>query len=368
MSSLTVTALTKSYAATPVLTGVDLHVPEGSFTALLGPSGCGKTTLLRLIAGFDDPDSGTVVLGERVVAGAGRSVAARHRGVGFVPQEGGLFPHLTVAGNVSFGLPRRERRDGGRVRELLALVGLDAALADRSPHQLSGGQQQRVALARALAPAPSLVLLDEPFSSLDAALREETRAAVSAALTASGATAVLVTHDQAEALSMADQVAVLRGGRLAQLTDPRTLYRRPGDLDVATFVGEAVILDAELRGGRAHCALGELPFESATGAPVDGPARVLLRPEQLRLTAPRPEARRARVTRVDFYGHDSRVELELPGGVRASARLNGVDVPAAGDDVAISVRGAALAFPAADGPIRPRVTAREEEAPAAQPA
>jgi iron(III) transport system ATP-binding protein len=348
MSSLTVKDLTKSFAAAPVLTGVDLHVPGGSLTALLGPSGCGKTTLLRLIAGFDDPDSGTVILGDRVVTGAGRSVAARRRGIGFVPQEGGLFPHLTVAGNISFGLPRRQRRDGGRVRELLALVGLDADLADRSPHQLSGGQQQRVALARALAPEPSLVLLDEPFSSLDAALREETRLAVSAALTASGATAVLVTHDQAEALSMADQVAVLRGGRLVQLTDPRTLYRRPGDLDVATFVGEAVVLDAELRGGRAHCVLGALPYEQASaGALPDGRARVLLRPEQLRLSAPVAAAPVARVRSVDFYGHDSRVWLDLPDGGTVSARLDGADLPDAGDDVAISVRGTALAFPAA---------------------
>jgi iron(III) transport system ATP-binding protein len=347
MSSLTVQDLTKSFTTTttPVLTGVDLHVPSGSFTALLGPSGCGKTTLLRLIAGFDEPDSGTVAVGDTVVAGGpGRSVAARRRGIGFVPQEGGLFPHLTVSGNISFGLPRRQRRDGGRVRELLELVGLDATLADRSPHQLSGGQQQRVALARALAPAPSLVLLDEPFSSLDAALREETRLAVSAALSATGATAVLVTHDQAEALSMADQVAVLRDGRLVQLTDPRTLYRNPRDLDVATFVGEAVVLEADVRGGTAHCALGALPVE---GTHPDGPARVLLRPEQLRLAPPAAGVVTARVRSVDFYGHDSRVWLELADGRRVSARVDGGDLPSAGDDVAVTVRGTALAFPAA---------------------
>jgi iron(III) transport system ATP-binding protein len=347
MSALTVHGITKAFGATPVLTGVDLHVPSGSFTALLGPSGCGKTTLLRIIAGFEDPDAGTVALGDRIVTGAGRSVAARRRGIGFVPQEGGLFPHLTVAANISFGLPRRQRRDGGRVRELLALVGLDAHLAERSPHQLSGGQQQRVALARALAPEPSLVLLDEPFSSLDASLREETRAAVSRALTATGATAVLVTHDQAEALSMADQVAVMRGGGLVQLTDPRTLYRRPGDLDVATFVGDAVVLDAELRGGRAHCVLGALPYEQApTDAVPDGPARILLRPEQLRLSVPAADMPIARVRSVDFYGHDSRVWLALPDGGRVSARLDGDNLPTVGDDVAISVRGTALAFPA----------------------
>jgi len=347
MSALTVQDVTKSFGATPVLTGVDLHVPTGSCTALLGPSGCGKTTLLRLIAGFDDPDAGSIRVGDSVVAGPGRSVAARRRGIGFVPQEGGLFPHLSVAGNVTFGLPRRQRHDAGRVRELLTLVGLDHELATRSPHQLSGGQQQRVALARALAPRPSLVLLDEPFSSLDASLREETRQAVVTALRTAGATAVLVTHDQAEALSTADQVAVLRGGRLVQLTDPRTLYRSPRDLDVATFVGEAVVLDAEVRSGRARCALGTLDL---VGDSVDGPARVLLRPEQLRLDAPTADLPAARVRGVDFYGHDARVWLDLATGPTVSARLEGRNLPTVGQQVSITVLGPALAFPAGAAP------------------
>ncbi|MGY1737991.1 ABC transporter ATP-binding protein [Geodermatophilus sp. SYSU D00684] len=340
MSALTVTGLAKSYGRTPVLTGVDLHVPAGTTTALLGPSGCGKTTLLRIVAGFDDPDAGTVELGGRVVAGAGRGLPARRRGIGFVPQEGGLFPHLSVAGNVAFGLPRRLRRDRARIAGLLALVGLDAALADRAPHQLSGGQQQRVALARALAPEPSLVLLDEPFSSLDAALREDTRRAVVEALRATGATAVLVTHDQAEALSTADQVAVLRGGTLAQLADPRTLYREPRDLDVAAFVGEAVVLDGVAAGGRVASELGEL----ALGRPCpDGPVRVMLRPEQLRLTA----GPGARVRGVDFYGHDARVELELPSGRRVSARTEGAELPPPGAEVTVTVQGPAVPFPPA---------------------
>jgi iron(III) transport system ATP-binding protein len=343
MSSLTVQDVTKSFGPTPVLTGIDLHVPSRSLTALLGPSGCGKTTLLRLIAGFEDPDGGTITLGDRVVSGRGRAVPARRRGIGFVPQEGGLFPHLSVAANVTFGLARRERQDGGRVRDLLALVGLDADLAERSPHQLSGGQQQRVALARALAPRPSLVLLDEPFSSLDASLREDTRQAVSEALHASGATAVLVTHDQAEALSMADQVAVMRGGRLVQLADPQTLYRHPVDLDVATFVGDAVVLDADVRNGLAHCVLGVLPLEQPSP---DGPTRILLRPEQVQLGERTGGLPTARVHSVDFYGHDARVLLDLPSGLRVTARLDGSQLPSDGTEVSLSVTGPALAFPA----------------------
>jgi iron(III) transport system ATP-binding protein len=272
-------------------------------------------------------------------------VPAHRRGIGYVPQEGGLFPHLTVAGNIAFGLPRRLRRDARRIDALLDLVGLDAELAGRSPHQLSGGQQQRVALARALAPEPAVVLLDEPFSSLDAALREDTRRAVVAALTATGATAVLVTHDQSEALSTADQVAVLRGGRLVQLTDPRTLYRRPADLDVATFVGESVVVEAVVRDGRASSVLGELEL---AGAAADGTARVLLRPEQLRLTAPGAGGLQARVGSVDFYGHDSRVWLELPGGATVTARLEGADLPSAGDLVGVEIVGPALPFPAGE--------------------
>ena len=353
MSSLTVQQLTKSFGSTPVLAGIDLTVPSHGLTALLGPSGCGKTTLLRLIAGFEEPDAGTVVLGGTVVSGGGRTVPARRRGIGFVPQEGGLFPHLTVAGNVTFGLPRRERRDLGRVSELLAVVGLDAALADRHPHQLSGGQQQRVALARALAPRPSLVLLDEPFSSLDASLREETRRAVAEALRATGATAVLVTHDQAEALSMADQVAVMRGGRLVQLADPQTLYRRPGDLDTAAFVGDAVVLHGDVRAGTADCALGAVPVP---GCP-DGPARVMLRPEQLRLGSPVDGATVGVVHSVDFYGHDARVLVDLPAGLQVAARLDGADLPAGGQRVAVSVAGAGLAFPVAAAAAREPVAA-----------
>ena len=213
--------LHKSFGTHPVLTGLDLNVPAGSFTAILGSSGSGKTTLLRLLAGFDRPDRGVLKIGERVVDGAGVHVQPELRRIGYVPQEGGLFPHLTVAANVGFGLSRTARR--GRVRELLELVGL-TDLGRRYPHQLSGGQQQRVALARALAIEPEVVLLDEPFASLDAHLRASVREEVQRILRASATTTLLVTHDQDEALSLSDRVAVLRDGKIAQHATPQELY------------------------------------------------------------------------------------------------------------------------------------------------
>jgi iron(III) transport system ATP-binding protein len=341
MTALTVRGVTKSFGAVGVLEGIDLHVPAQSFTAVLGPSGCGKTTLLRLVAGFDSPDSGTIAFGDEAVYDGGRSVPAQHRRVGYVPQEGALFPHLTVADNITFGLARRARRTRSRVAELLELVGLPATVAGRYPHQLSGGQQQRVALARALAPQPSIVLLDEPFSSLDAGLREGTRRAVAQALRAASATAVLVTHDQGEALSLADQVAVMRAGRLVQLDTPSAVYRSPSDAGVARFVGEAVLLPATVRGGIAACALGEVTTRGTLG---DGPAEILVRPEQIQLGT---TGISARVTDVSYFGHDAAVRLDLlPGGPTVTARVHGHDLPAPGTEVRLTVTGDVPTFPA----------------------
>ena len=317
MTSLYLEGVTKTYGPTRVLEGVDLDVPARSITTVLGPSGCGKTTLLRIIAGFTDPDAGTVTFGTSTVVGAGRVVPPQRRHVGYVPQEGALFPHLDVAANITFGLPRGQRRATARVDELLALVGLDDALRRRYPHELSGGQQQRVALARALAPRPALVLLDEPFSSLDAGLREGTARAVVAALRAADTTAVLVTHDQSEALSLSDQVAVMRAGRLAQIDNPAALYRSPVDVGVATFVGGAVLLPGHaarrrrpLRTRRSrgvgrlgHRRAGAGAGATGAAAPAPGERRgrcrgtgpggrgELLRPR--RRGAPGPDARRA---------------------------------------------------------------------------
>jgi iron(III) transport system ATP-binding protein len=341
VSALSIKGITKAFGSTPVLRGIDLDIPAGSLTAVLGPSGCGKTTLLRIIAGFAEPDAGVIRFDDRTVAGEGRSVAARDRHVGYVPQEGALFPHLSVAANISFGLKRSARRDRVRVLELLELVGLAPGVCDRFPHELSGGQQQRVALARALAPSPTVVLLDEPFSSLDAGLREDTGRAVSRALRLTGATAVLVTHDQGEALSLADQVAVMREGLLVQVGPPTEVYRRPVDPGVAGFVGGAVLLPGTVSGDVVRCPLGALPVQGSAPA---GAVQVLVRPEQLVLGE---VGEPATVAEVSYFGHDANVRLDLVGGSSVQARVLGGSVPEVGQEVRLGVRGQVPVFPVA---------------------
>jgi iron(III) transport system ATP-binding protein len=330
--ALEVRGLHASHPGVPVLHGVDLTVAPGSVTAVLGPSGCGKTTLLRVVAGFHGPDDGSVRLGGRAVSGPGvAEVAPEHRRIGLVPQDGALFEHLTVAGNVAFGLRglgKGERRD--RVAAMLDLVGL-ADLADRRPRELSGGQQQRVALARALAPQPRLVLLDEPFSALDAGLRQDLREEVRRVLRAAGASAVLVTHDRAEALGLADRLVVLRAGRVVADGDPRAVYRDPPDADVALLVGEGVVLAGHRAGDHADTDLGRL---AVRGPGADGPGHVVVRPEQLVLTDD-PAAVRLPVREVVFTGPTSAVVLTRPDG--GSLRLTTGGDPAPGDVVGVGV-------------------------------
>ena len=264
MTSLEVTDLHKGFGDRSVLVGLSLSVPEGSFTAILGPSGSGKTTLLRVLAGFERADRGTVRLGGIVVDdGAGRSLAPDRRKIGYVPQEGALFPHLTVEKNVGFGL--RARDGAGTVGELLEMVGLGGT-GRRYPHELSGGQQQRVALARALAIRPAVVLLDEPFSSLDAGLRASVRSDVQDVLRRGGTTAVLVTHDQDEALSLADQVAVIRDGCISQAGAPQDVYSHPADPELARFVGEANLVGGVVDGSSVATVFGVLPMHRGIGA------------------------------------------------------------------------------------------------------
>jgi len=351
-TSLSVAGLRKSFGSSVVLAGLDLEVPTGSLTAVLGPSGCGKTTLLRLLGGFEHADGGSIRLGERVLCDADTHLAPERRAIGFVPQEGALFPHLDVAANVGFGLPRTQRR-GGRVGELLQLVGL-GGLAKRFPHQLSGGQQQRVALARALAPEPGLVLLDEPFDALDAGLRAQVRGEVRETLRAAGATALLVTHDQEEALSLADTVAVMRGGQIVQAADPQTLYRDPVDAEIARFVGEAVLLEGRLDGDCAETALGRVLTRGAN-AGNGARATLMLRPEQILCQdaglADSDERPRGRVLSTAFYGHDAtaRIVLEGPDRRELVARVAGHLLPQPGDEVVIAVEGTALSYPAEGG-------------------
>ncbi|MBA3781539.1 MAG: ABC transporter ATP-binding protein [Nocardioides sp.] len=343
MTALHVTGLTASYAAQPVLRGVDLDV-AGGVTAMLGSSGCGKTTLLRVIAGFHSPDSGMVAIGGKVVAGRGRPVAPRHRGIGYVPQEGALFPHLSVADNITFGLPRRDPVRPARLAEMLELVELPRELAQRYPHELSGGQQQRVALARALAPRPTLVLLDEPFASLDAGLREETGRAVVRAVRASGAAGVLVTHDQGEALSLADQVAVMADGAFVQIGTPADVYLSPADAGVAAFVGHATLIDGTLGAdGHATCALGSVQVR---GQVTPGRVRLALRAEQVQPTRANGGAV-GEVEDVSFFGHDATIRVRLTSGERITARTPADAIPTPGDRVDLRVVGDVLAFPGA---------------------
>ena len=343
MNELVIRGITRSYGSTRVLHGIDLTVRGGSFTAILGPSGCGKTTLLRLIGGFDNPDSGSIRLGGTELYANGRSVPPERRKIGYVAQEGALFPHLSVADNVAFGLKLAKGEKQARVEQLLTTVGLaDAALARRYPHELSGGQQQRVALARALAPEPTVILLDEPFSSLDASLRETTRRLVAESLAAAGTTTILVTHDQAEALSLADQVAIMRQGRLIQVAAPRELYRRPVDVDTAMSIGDAVILDARIDDGHARCALGQLEVETAASP---GVTQILIRPEQIVLVPPgTPRSAPARVLDVSYFGHDALARLELDDLTVVTSRTPGYAAPRPHDAVGLLVEGAVHSF------------------------
>ncbi|WP_327590938.1 ABC transporter ATP-binding protein [Nonomuraea sp. NBC_00507] len=340
MTDLKISGLVKSYAPpTRVLDNLDLAVPAGLLAAVLGPSGCGKTTLLRVVAGFLRADAGTVELGGRVVCGPGTHLPPERRRVGIVPQEGALFPHLSVAANVAFGLTgtsRAERRR--RTGEMLELVGLPG-YEERMPHELSGGQQQRVAVARALSPAPDLVLLDEPFNALDSALRAGVRADVRAALLATGATGVLVTHDQQEALSTADLVAVLRDGRVAQCGTPEEVYRRPADLWVAGFVGEAVFLPATAEDSVADTPLGHIPLV----APAHGGGVIVLRPEQLVLDE---TGTPGTVVEVRFYGHDAMVRVAVDGLAEPVAvRVPGPAGVRPGEEAGVSVTGVATLHP-----------------------
>jgi iron(III) transport system ATP-binding protein len=317
----------KAFGRTRAVAGASLRVPSGELVALLGPSGSGKTTLLRVIAGFEAPDAGRVAIAGRPVAGDGAWVEPEHRRIGMVFQDGALFPHLTVAGNVGFGAGRSER-----VGECLELVGL----ADRAgdyPHELSGGERQRVALARALAADPEVVLLDEPFAALDAGLRDSLRVEVTEILRAAGTSALLVTHDQAEALSLAATVAVMREGRIEQVGTPEEIYERPRSRWLASFLGDADVLPGTARDGVVECELGRF----GAAAELAGDVHVVIRPESVAIgLGPGSDAV---VVGRSFYGHDQLLQLELPSGLRLRSRRLGFPAWHPGDRVRVSVDG-----------------------------
>ena len=334
--------LTKRFNAVTAVQDVSIVVEEGSFLALVGPSGCGKTTTLRLIAGFEAPDAGTVVIRGTPASGPGVFVAAERRRVGMVFQDYALFPHLTIERNVAYGLAKGPHRNK-RVQEMLELVGL-SAVRSRHPHELSGGEQQRVALARALAPNPAIVLLDEPFSNLDAGLRARVRSDVKNILTATGTAAVLVTHDQEEALSLADRVGVMLEGRVHQVGTAEDIYAAPASLAVAAFVGEANMLQGESSNGTVATELGVLQ----TSGHASGRVKVLVRPEVIQLHPPDGTGPTFQVIDREFYGHDQVVRLRLPSGGVLRVRCGPDQAVEPGGFMAARVTSVVPVFPEAD--------------------
>jgi iron(III) transport system ATP-binding protein len=328
--------ISKSFGATRAVEEVTLAVERGELMAVLGPSGCGKTTLLRLIAGFEAPDNGSVEVGEETVAGPARLVPPERRRVGMVFQDYALFPHLSVEANVAFGLSRRTREERDSLtRRTLELVGLQHKTG-RHPHELSGGERQRVALARALAPEPEVVLLDEPFSSLDATLRADLRREVELILRDAEATALLVTHDQEEALSLADRLAVMREGRIVQVGAPEEVYGRPASRWAAQFVGEVNVLAGVAREGGVETELGRFDLR----APATGTVHVAVRPEQLELSA-RHDGNAEVVSR-EFRGHDVLYRLRHEGGRTVLVQLPSLELYEVGARVFVRPAAAAV--------------------------
>lgn len=305
--------ISKKFGQTSVLEDLNLSVAPASRTVIVGPSGSGKTTLLRILAGFETPDTGRITLQGNVLFDSNTFIPAHQRGIGFVPQEGALFPHMKVGENIAYGLNGSKAANRRRVAELMELVSLDIRLQSHWPHEISGGQQQRVALARALAQEPVLMLLDEPFSALDTGLRAATRKATAELLAQAGVASILVTHDQHEALSFASQIAVIRNGRFAQVGSPIEVYSQPVDEETALFLGDALIFSAQVDSGIAHCILGDIPVENQQ---VAGGKRIMLRPEQVVITplhAGAEQHQAVTITDVDFTGYLSTLTLSSPG-------------------------------------------------------
>jgi iron(III) transport system ATP-binding protein len=328
--------LVKNFDSVNAVDHVNMAIHSGEFVTLLGPSGCGKSTTLRLIAGFEQPNSGTITLNHQIVAGNGGYLPPEKRKIGMVFQDYALFPHLSVADNVSFGLKGDKSTKRKRTAEMLELVGL-AGYDKRMPYELSGGQQQRVALARALAPAPELILLDEPFSNLDAALRAQVRGEVRNILKQAKTTCLFVTHDQEEALSLSDRIAVMMDGTIAQFDQPHVVYQNPVDRHVASFIGEGNYIRAQANGDIADCVLGQVRLRQ----PEQGSVLLMLRPEAFALSE---DGVIGRVVWHEYYGHDQRLGVELDNQQQLIV-LDHTGFFSVGDTIRLQVRGMGVAFP-----------------------
>ena len=338
--SLQINHLTKRYGDAAAVEDITLTVKAGEFLTMLGPSGGGKTTALRLLAGFERPTAGRIQIGGHVVADDRRFIPPEKRKVGMVFQDYALFPHVNAAKNIAFGLHGRPKDKARRVKRMLSLVGL-SEFADRMPHELSGGQQQRVALARALAPNPDILLLDEPFSNLDTALRSQVRKDVRRILLETKTTAIFVTHDQHEALSLSDKIAVIFQGRLIQAATPHVIYNRPINSQVARFIGEANFLPGEARGLLAESPLGLVKLFH----PKSGPVQLMIRPEALRVGFD-DQGMPASVLWREFYGHHQRLGLMLADHTELIALADVSHYYQRDDSVSVSLVLPALAFEA----------------------
>jgi len=329
--------LSKRFADVTAVKNLDLEIATGDFVTLLGPSGCGKTTVLRLLAGLEKPDSGLIRIAETEMARPGFFLPPEKRRLGMVFQEYALFPHMSVRDNIAFGIRQHPDRDR-RVDEVLELVDLEI-FQHRGPHTLSGGQQQRVALARALAPEPAVMLLDEPFSNLDAALRQRVRREIRQILLRAGVTTLFVTHDQEEALCLSDHLAVMIDGRMMQYGPPEELYRYPATQAVAAFLGETNFLTGQADGCAAQSPLGIIQLHD----PMAGAVTIMVRPENVMVQPARDGI--AVIIAQEYVGHSWIVTVAIPDGQHLRCRMPGTVAPAAvGSRVALAVQGAAMAY------------------------